>query len=256
MLWGESHAFFKQCYKMPFLPFDEDNDHNPPINLDGFGIGFLNKNKFESYTNIIPAWNDKNFKLILNLIESPFFLAHIRATCRLNTLKQRFTPVHCYNCHPFLYENTMFCCNGIIQSFSDGVLKKKWICDIDDKLLVEIKGTTDSEYLFYLLLSYMKSRDTILAIEDALKFLNSLDEKLVICINFVLIQDKMPYIVRYMNKKNQKPPSLYLKQDILSNEFIVSSEPLNNESKIDEWKLIEKNTVTYINNNNLKTIKL
>lgn len=55
------------------------------------------------------------------------------------------------NTHPFQYNSYVFCHNGKIINF----LKYKSLIlkNIDNKYIEKIKGETDSEYIFFLLLT-------------------------------------------------------------------------------------------------------
>jgi predicted glutamine amidotransferase len=64
-------------------------------NGDGFGLGWYATNGARPgrYRGITPAWSDVNLRDLAASVESPLFLAHIRATTG--------TPVQQTNCHPF-----------------------------------------------------------------------------------------------------------------------------------------------------------
>ena len=52
-------------------------------NGDGFGLGWYtagNKTGPGRYRSVTPAWNDANLRDLAGHIESPLFIAHIRAT--------------------------------------------------------------------------------------------------------------------------------------------------------------------------------
>ena len=50
-------------------------------NGDGFGLGWYGRRDVPGvYKDIRPAWNDNNLQALAAQIESPMFLAHVRAT--------------------------------------------------------------------------------------------------------------------------------------------------------------------------------
>ena len=52
-----------------------------PTNGDGFGMGWYDKwEKPGLFHSIRPAWNDSNLRDLAAHIESPLFMAHVRAT--------------------------------------------------------------------------------------------------------------------------------------------------------------------------------
>ncbi len=114
-------------------------------NGDGFGIGWYgNRDKPGIYKDLKPAWNDPNLKALTEQIKSHLFLAHIRATTG--------TPVQRTNCHPFQYENWIFVHNGIIRDF--GLVKRDLMMKIAPELFPYIQGSTDSEIMFFLAISF------------------------------------------------------------------------------------------------------
>jgi predicted glutamine amidotransferase len=69
-----------------------------------------------------------------------------------------------------------------------------------------------------------------------------------ICIHLVVSDKSNTYITRYINKKDETPPSLYFLKK--KDEIIFSSEPL--EKNNPQWTLIEKNKILNINNFDIK----
>ena len=114
-------------------------------NGDGFGIGWYGKRDVPGvYKDIRPAWNDKNLQALAAQIESSMFLAHVRATTG--------TPVQRTNCHPFNHGKWLFVHNGLINEYDR--LRRDLAFAISPALYSSIGGTTDSELMFLLALSY------------------------------------------------------------------------------------------------------
>lgn len=119
-------------------------------NGDGFGIGWYGKQDFPGvYKDVRPAWNDSNLRSLAAQIESPLFLAHVRATTG--------TGVQRSNCHPFNYENWLFVHNGAISRFES--IKRDLLFAVAPELFGEIKGSTDSEIMFYLAMTFGMAED-------------------------------------------------------------------------------------------------
>jgi len=115
-----------------------------PTNGDGFGIGWYGNKKHPGlFRSIRPAWNDFNLRDLTAQIDSPLFLAHVRATS-LATVQET-------NCHPFRYKNWLFVHNGEI--FEIEKMRRKLILAVSEDLFPQILGTTDSEVMFYLALT-------------------------------------------------------------------------------------------------------
>ncbi|GGF27726.1 class II glutamine amidotransferase [Subtercola lobariae] len=121
---------------------------NETVNGDGFGFGWYPSGAVAGsipalFHSIEPAWHDTNLRELTGAIESPLFFSHVRAAAG--------PPIQQTNCHPFRYENWMFMHNGFVSGFA--AFKRELVFAIDPSLYLELKGTTDSEVLFYLALT-------------------------------------------------------------------------------------------------------
>ncbi len=120
-------------------------DISATTNGDGFGVGWYGSRDLPGvYKDIRPAWNDTNLQALAAQIESPMFLAHVRATTG--------TPVQRTNCHPFSYRKWLFVHNGLINEYDK--LRRDLAFAISPALYPLISGTTDSELMFLLALSF------------------------------------------------------------------------------------------------------
>ncbi|MFF4037402.1 class II glutamine amidotransferase [Streptomyces sp. NPDC001816] len=122
-------------------------------NGDGFGIGW-----YEDHTptpavihDIGPAWNNRNLHEIAEHVRSPLFFAHIRASTG--------TAVQQTNCHPFRHGRWMWMHNGSIAGFHE--LRRDLVLAVDPALFPSIEGTTDSEVMFYLALTFGLDEDPV-----------------------------------------------------------------------------------------------
>ncbi|HEU4493581.1 MAG TPA: class II glutamine amidotransferase [Rubrobacteraceae bacterium] len=114
-------------------------------NGDGFGVGWygLSTDAPAIFRSIEPAWNERNLRELSSHVESPLFLAHIRASTG--------TAVQQTNCHPFRYGKWLWVHNGLVRDFAR--LKRELALAVDESLYPSIEGSTDSEMLFYLALT-------------------------------------------------------------------------------------------------------
>lgn len=125
-------------------------DTTSTTNGDGFGIGWYGLREVPGiYKDVRPAWNDNNLQALAAQIESPMFLAHVRATTG--------SPVQRTNCHPFNYKHWLFVHNGLINEYDR--LRRDLSFAIAPELFPLISGTTDSELMFLLALSYGMESD-------------------------------------------------------------------------------------------------
>ncbi|HSL01323.1 MAG TPA: class II glutamine amidotransferase [Rubrobacteraceae bacterium] len=115
-------------------------------NGDGFGVGWYGANSDTPavFRSIEPAWNERNLREISTHIASPLFLAHIRASTG--------TAVQQTNCHPFRYGRWLWVHNGLVRDFPR--IKRELALVVDESLYPSIEGSTDSELLFYIALTF------------------------------------------------------------------------------------------------------
>lgn len=115
-------------------------------NGDGFGVGWYSGHLGTPgiYRDVRPAWNDDNFRDLARHIRSHMFMAHIRAATG--------SAIQRSNCHPFRHGNWLFQHNGLIPEFRR--IRRELLLRVAPELFDEICGTTDSELLFYLALTY------------------------------------------------------------------------------------------------------
>ncbi|MGW4371440.1 class II glutamine amidotransferase [Nocardia takedensis] len=114
-------------------------------NGDGFGIGWYGEGPRPAvFKDIEPAWNDSNLREIAAQVRTSMFFAHVRASSG--------TPVQRSNCHPFRHENWLWMHNGSLSGFQH--YKRDLLTAVDPALFPEIEGSTDSEAMFYLALTF------------------------------------------------------------------------------------------------------
>ena len=85
-------------------------------------------------------------------------LAHIRATTG--------TPVQQTNCHPFVHDRWLFVHNGAINGFPE--YRRELLLAIDPSSSTASPGSTDSETLFYLALTFGLENDPLDAVAQAI----------------------------------------------------------------------------------------
>ncbi|MEU3296745.1 class II glutamine amidotransferase [Streptomyces longwoodensis] len=115
-------------------------------NGDGFGIGWYVPDVATPAVlrDTGPAWNDRNLHDVAHHVRSGMFFAHIRATTG--------TAVQQTNCHPFRRDRWLWMHNGAISEY--GLLRRDLALAVDPALYAEIEGSTDSELMFYLALTF------------------------------------------------------------------------------------------------------
>jgi predicted glutamine amidotransferase len=130
-------------------------------NGDGFGVGWYDGAEAPwLYRSTHPAWNDRNLRELAAGIRSPLFLAHIRASTG--------TAIQETNTHPFRHGRWLWMHNGLIREFAR--VRRELVLAVDDSLFTSIEGTTDSETMFYLALTFGLEDDPVSAVERMVGF--------------------------------------------------------------------------------------
>ena len=220
--------------------YSEMNNHR--MNGDGFGIGWYHSicppehrqsdepctmNPLEHVSAAVfkdtqPAWNNANLRELCKAVESHCIVAHVRAA-------SPFAGISEPNCHPFKAGRLLFCHNGRIPNFNK--IRRSVMMQADDEAYVKVRGTTDSEAIFALILTFLGqdsefgspykqtkpfgAKRLTAAVKRALRSLErTLDEAGVdtgfSTLNFCLTDGETVVVTRFCNKSPQvPPPSLY-----------------------------------------------
>ena len=137
-------------------------------NADGFGLGWYGTSASPGmFRSVAPAWSDRNLQELCAQIKSPLFLAHVRASTG--------TPVQQTNCHPFRHGRWLFVHNGFVEQYTN--LRRELLLAIDPSLFKLIEGTTDSELLFYLALTFGLDDEPLPAFERMAGFIEATGER-------------------------------------------------------------------------------
>ena len=127
-------------------------------NGDGFGMGWYGEGDRPAlYKTVAPAWNDRNLRELADQVRAPVLFAHIRASTG--------TPVQQTNCHPFRWGRWLWMHNGSLAGFH--AMRRDLLLRVDPGLFADIEGSTDSEALFFLALTYGLTDDPFAAVARA-----------------------------------------------------------------------------------------
>jgi predicted glutamine amidotransferase len=128
-------------------------------NGDGFGLGWYGAGEGPGiYHSVAPAWGDANLRDLASHIESHLFIAHVRATSG--------TAIQETNCHPFRHGRWLFVHNGVVAGFHE--MRRELMLEVAPELFADIQGSTDSEVLFHLALTYGLEDDPVAALEQTI----------------------------------------------------------------------------------------
>ena len=215
------------------------------LNADGFGIGWYHPNKQAfpyTYKNVVPIWSDINIPPLSRYVESNCILGYVRsATPGL--------PVDLINCQPFTQEQIVFIHNGYIDNFRKS-LYRPIRETLNDFTYQAIRGTTDSEHIFALIITQLQTNPHLSlqqALVNALNKLTELAQGEQVCFsaNIVISDGKQLVASRYAHC--QVNPTLYWLRDdpLYPDSVIVASEPFFEGN----WKNCPTNSIISVREN-------
>src|SRR5262249_28411128 len=127
-------------------------------NGDGFGIGWYGDGPDPAvYKNVNPAWNDANLHEISRQIRTPLLFPHIRASTG-TVVQGSMSP-------PSRWGGWLWMHNGMLAGFHD--TKRELMLHGEPTIFADMEGSTDSEMLFSLALSFGLTDEPIPAVERA-----------------------------------------------------------------------------------------
>jgi predicted glutamine amidotransferase len=206
---------------------------------DGYGFAY-SSSASTRYENHNTKWSiykkphiskeDPDIDQVLETVaESPVILGHIRSASKGMAVAYE-------NTHPFHYKNQVFMHNGQIHGFTP-LIRLALVKHILPKFRPSIKGTTDSEVLFYLFLT--QSEKTHL--KDSAKSLIEAFQRTISILknagirefagNIVFANKTHVLVTRYLMHdaanfpKKQTPNSLYISD--IDGHTCISSEPVS-----------------------------
>jgi predicted glutamine amidotransferase len=139
-----------------------------PTNGDGFGLGWYGHGDGPAvYRSVAPAWSDANLRDLAGHIESPLFLAHVRAAIG--------SPVQQTNCHPFRRGRWLFVHNGFLAELPR--IRRDLMLAIEPDLFPDVHGSTDTEIVFHLALTFGLEEDPVGALEQTIGLIEAVAER-------------------------------------------------------------------------------
>lgn len=134
-------------------------------NGDGFGVGWYATAPAPGlFLSTEPAWNNRNLRELAAQITAGVVFAHIRASTG--------TAIQQTNCHPFRHGRRLWMHNGLIADFP--LVRRELALVVDPSLYAEIEGSTDSEILFHLALTFGLEHDPPTAVGRTVGFVEAI----------------------------------------------------------------------------------
>ena len=187
-------------------------------NGDGFGVGWYDGETPRLYRSVHPAWNDRNLRELAAGVSSHLFFAHIRASTG--------TAIQETNAHPFRYGRWLWMHNGLIREFSR--VRRELVLAVDDSLFTSIEGTTDSETMFYLALTFGLESDPVGAVERMVGFVEETGRRhgveLPIQMSIATTDGRSVYAFRYSSEGESRSLYFSTRMDALQAMYPESAE--------------------------------
>ena len=188
-----------------------------PLNGDGFGLGWYDHQIRELpglFRSITPAWNNNNLLYNASMFRADCIFAHVRAATE-GTVSEE-------NSHPFLFGRYLMMHNGVVPNFK--LIKRKLLALLSDEMFLWVRGQTDSEHIFALLMQYVSEmtepghkltdeqmkqcfQKTIANVQK-LKVEAGIGEE-VSCFNMMITNGHRIFGSRYSSNPYEQPRTLY-----------------------------------------------
>jgi glutamine amidotransferase len=195
-LLAPDHSLYKQSWEPRELIYAK-------FNADGYGFGWFSpENTPSTYTSILPIWSDSNLPALARSLTNPLWLAEVRSATVDN-------PVHQFNTAPFCDNQRLFIHNGFIRDFHLQVLPEITTL-LAPEIAADIRGNTDSEYLFACLRQILLDNEDLNLAEALIRLFEWLAERLAdrqALINIVVTDGERLYASRH--GYNHQCASLY-----------------------------------------------
>jgi predicted glutamine amidotransferase len=198
-------------------------------NGDGFGVGWYEESELPRlYRSTHPAWNDRNLRELAAGISSPLFFAHIRASTG--------TAIQETNTHPFRYGRWLWMHNGLIREYPR--VRRHLALAVDESLFASIEGTTDSEVMFFLALTFGLENDPVTAVQRMVGFVEetgrSCEVELPIQMTIATTNGETIWAFRYSSEGASRSLHFSTRMDTLKSLYpeIVELARLSDETRV------------------------
>lgn len=151
-----------------------DPERHPELQLAGWGFGAWGEHLLKPeepfiYRRPMAAFYDDNAERIIPSLQASTMLAHVRAAAY-----NAATVLADENCHPFFFDDASFMVaqNGDLPGWQ--LLQRELLRHCKDRYLKQMGGTTDTEFLYVLLLSLLEGdsdEDVQAALEEMLRLI-------------------------------------------------------------------------------------
>ncbi len=193
------------CHSLYHQSWAPEELDEAKLNADGFGFAWQDTaRETHVYTNTQPIWSDHNLATLGQVLSSRCWLANVRSA----TPGQAVTHT---NTQPFKSGPLLFAHNGFIEDFHPAV-QTSFHERLTPAIQAEIRGHTDSEYLFALFKQARQRSDDILhCFVNLFSTLADLAADRKVLLNLIVHDGQRFHLLRHAI--NAECPSLYVSGD-------------------------------------------
>lgn len=151
-----------------------DPEQHPELQLAGWGFGIWGEHLLKPeepfiYRRPMAAFYDDNASRMIPSLQASTMLAHVRAAAYDSKVVMADE-----NCHPFSFEETPWIVaqNGYLPNWQ--LLQRELLQHCEDRYLKQLRGNTDTEFIYVLLLSLLEgdsNEDVQRAIEKLIELI-------------------------------------------------------------------------------------
>ncbi len=240
-LYKQEHSLYHQSYNPKELK-------SGVVCADGVGIGWYDEaGEAFIYRNTIPIWNDPNLEELSHYVKSNCAVGYVRLAGTGESLDIS-------NCQPFRSDKLLFVHNGEIANFQETLYKpiRESLSDCTYRL---VKGVTDSEHIFALLVEMWQSspdstllevlRATLQKLSDlARDYDTSFSANIIVSDGTAIAASRCAY--------RTEPSTLYWSTDDVNHptQVTIASEPLSSHN----WLAFPPQSTLFVKEDSLQPV--
>ena len=223
------------------------NETKLAVQGDGFGFAWYAEGQGPGlYRDVLPAWSDGNLLSLCRMIQSPLFLAHVRASTTGETTR--------LNCHPFAHGRWSFMHNGQVPDIDH--IRRRLEMLLPDNLYLARRGTTDSELIFLLLLAYGLEHDPAKAVTSVVALLQEhscYGHGCDAAVRLTCVMSDGTSVYAFRHSSDVRAPSLYA-AETREGGWILASEPLDADALV--WTEMPRDSLVTLSHSGLNLMPL
>jgi ergothioneine biosynthesis protein EgtC len=252
----------------------ESQEREEPLNGDGFGVAWYAHDLEPEpalFRSITPAWNNANLHSIARVVRSHCILAHVRAATQVRSVSEA-------NCHPFVHGTYSFMHNGDLAGFAG--YRRELLASLSAQAFEMVRGSTDSEHLFALLVDELRRRESLPPLERLAAALEAMIGRALALVerhasaepstlNLAVSDGRCAVATRFTSQREHAGESLYLHrgrryvcedgacrmlppEDGAAGAVIVSSERLSEDPG---WEMVPRNHMVLVSSEREVTLR-